>query len=91
MTRTCARCQLDLDHSCSHQFVLAPAARAGPALAEHLKGRVSVTDSHRQQRASRRLGRRLGELAQVVPAPSEQDVRIEAMIQRDAGNRGARD
>jgi hypothetical protein len=58
-------------------------------LAGQLPRPLSLAHHHWQQRASR-VPSAL-DLAQVVPAPSEQDVRIEAMIQRDAGNRGAAD
>jgi len=60
----------------------------GRAFADRLQCLLRITHRRRQQPGSR-FGRSTPKLAQLVPAPSEQNVRIEAMTQSDAGNRGA--
>jgi len=85
-------CQLDLNDSAWAKLVFAPAARrrTGCAIAHHLQCLRSLAHRHRQQRP-RRLGFPRAKLVQVLSTPSEHNVRVDAMIQRDARHRGAGD
>jgi hypothetical protein len=50
-------------------------------------GSMTVTG----KQARRRLGRGLGKLSQLLAAPFEQEVRVEQVVQRNLGHRGAGD
>jgi hypothetical protein len=71
-------------------FARAARTHARCPFAHHLHCLLGIAYSYRQQRRSR-LGCHRAKMVQVLPTPSEHDVRVDAMMERDAGNGGAGD